>query len=172
MKLFSALRTVLFTATLAILSIAASATSNQYFSVTAPVELIAEAPHTGTTDTGATYTAYDYSGSMPNTDYSMVGVGVYPFTIVPEDLQRIADRFTAGLPGGAKVLKSGSVTVDGQPALMQTLETTVEGRTIRAAWLGTYKGNTFYQFVFATYLDVANTDMTQVGTFFSSISLK
>jgi len=99
-------------------------------------------------------------------------VGVYPFTIGPEDLQRIADRLTAGLPGGAKVLKSGSVTVDGQPALMQTLETTVEGRTIRAAWLGTYKGKTFYQLVFATYLDVANTDITQVGTFFISISLK
>jgi hypothetical protein len=168
-KLFSAVRTILFAAALVVLSITASATTNQFFSVIAPVELTASAPTAGTTTRGLAYTGYVYSGTLPNTDNYTVGVGVYPIQLAATDLQPAAEAFVSSISG--KVLKTGTVTVDGQPAVMQTVELTSEGRTIRVAWLGTYKGSRLYQFVFATYVDVQSTDMVAVGTFFTSITL-
>jgi hypothetical protein len=164
------IRAILFAAALAILSITASATTNQFFSATTPVELIAKAPETGTTTSNQKYTSYMYSGTLPNTDEYTVGVGVYPFQVDATGLKVIADAFVASAPG-AKVLKAGPVTVDGQPAYIQSVELPDGGRTIRMAWIGTFKGNRLYQFVFATYMDVQNTDMVAVGTFFTSITL-
>lgn len=170
MKLFSTIRAMLFAAALVALSITASATTNQFFSATTPVELTASAPTANTTTSGLAYTSYLYSGTLPNTDNYTIAVGVYPVQIKTTDLTPVAESFVASTSG--KVLNTGAVTVDGQPAVMQTVELTSEGRTIRIAWLGTYKGNRLYQFVFATYVDVQSTDMVAVGTFFTSITLK
>ena len=144
--------------------------TNQFFSVTAPVELTASAPVAGYTDNKQPYTVYNYTATLSNEDTYMVEVAQYNFATTEADLQRVADGFVGSLLG-AKVLKSGSVTAGDQPALMQTIEVPSNNRVVRLAWLGTYKGNRFYQFVFGTYADAPGTDMTAVGTFFGSIVL-
>jgi hypothetical protein len=170
MKLRTIFRTILVTAALAVMSIAASAQNfnQQGVTLTAPVALTTSGPAAGTTDSGLPYTSTIYSGTLPNTDMFVVGIAEYNAAVNYSDLSKFGDAFVASAKG--KILKSSSLTVGGLPALGLTVEVLTGDRTLRIAWVGVVKGNRAYQFVFGSYMDVQS-NMDQVNTFFNSITI-
>lgn len=170
MKLRTIFRTILVTAALAVMSIAASAQNfnQQGVTLTAPVALTTSGPAAGITDSGLPYTSTIYSGTLPNTDMFVVGIAEYNAAVNYSDLSKFGDAFVASAKG--KILKSSSLTVGGLPALGLTVEVLTGDRTLRIAWVGVVKGNRAYQFVFGSYMDVQS-NMDQVNTFFNSITI-
>lgn len=140
------------------------------FIVNAPIILTTDGPTQGTTHAGVTYTATLYSGAVANGDGYFVSVNEYPFAVANDDLQRATEGFRASL--NARILNQTSPTVtSGQPSLLTTMEAQQNGRTLRIAFLVTYKGNKAFMFAFFSYLDTPNTDVDAVATFFGSVQL-
>ena len=162
--------TIIFAAVLAVLSVAASAASfNQKgASAITPIELTTDGPTQGKTDQGDDFTSTTWSGSLPNTDAYVVGIGEYSYQLNSVDLPRFAEAFAAGAHG--IVIHSTEITVSGLPAIIQVVSVESENHTIRICWLGVFKGNKAYQFFFGSNIDVQS-DEAAFKTFFNSIAI-
>ena len=170
MRLLTAFRTIVFATALVVLSIAASAQNfnHQGVTLTAPVTLTPGEPIAGTTTSGLSYTETLYTGTLPNTDIFMVGIGEFRNNIETTSLSTFADAFVAGT--GGKADKSFALTVSGLPALATSIDVPDGDRTIRMGWIGVVKGNRAYQFVFGSYTDVKS-DNDGIENFFRSITI-
>jgi hypothetical protein len=147
-----------------------SQTQYDGFSVNAPITLTTTGPTQSINTAGQAFTSTLYSAAMPNTDFYMATVSVYPFTVVDEDLDKGTNAFVQSLHG--KVLKQDRITVSGQPAIMSAISSKDEtGREVRFALTITYKGNRAYMFAFGSYMDVTTTDEASFKAFFNSISI-
>ena len=140
------------------------------FTVTAPVVLQAEAPTKGTTHGGQPYTFTTYSAVLPNTDYYMVAVADYSFSPTNDDLERAVNGFVSGI-NGTIIDQKGFQIASGQLATIVVISAKgAAGRELRVGLVVSYKGNSLYQFAFASYVDVAS-DLPAVKTFFRTLQI-
>jgi hypothetical protein len=135
------------------------------FTATTPSALVAGAPTQGTTNKGQSFTMQMYQLELANKDIYLVGVSTYPFTVTTTSLEEGLNGFVSGVPQGKLIAKNPITLVSGQPALAAAISSIVEGREVRFAVVVSYQGSTFYQFVFGSYLDTKDTDITAFHTF-------
>ena len=141
------------------------------FTVTTPTTLTAGAPEKGTTNSGSSYTSVTYSTQLANSDLYAVMTAEYPFAVQRDDLDRAIAVFAKQL--NATILKQATITLtSGEPAIVASIrELDANGRDLRIAYVVSYKGNTAYQFMFASYADVTTTDMAALHTFLSTLRI-
>lgn len=130
------------------------------FSVKAPAEFTSDGPKQLTTKTGISFTTTFYSG-WNNDSYYFVQSSTYPFTVVPEDLQRALDGYASEL--GGKVTDTQDLTVSGQPAL----EATVTSPEVTFRYLVTFRGTHLFQLAYSG----TPFDSPEVQAFLESISI-
>ena len=141
------------------------------FTVTTPTTLTAGAPEKRTTNSGSSYTSATYSTQLANSDLYAVMTAEYPFAVQRDDLDRAIAVFAKQL--NATILKQATITLtSGEPAIVAAIRTVdANGRDFRIAYVVSYKGNTAYQFMFASYADVTTTDMAALHTFLSTLRI-
>jgi hypothetical protein len=147
----------------------ASFTQYDGFSVNAPVPLIKDGPHQGSTHGGKSFTYTQYEGDMPNTDSYLVGVYDYSFAVTNEDLDKYVDGFANGT-SGTVISRDRSFTISGLPAELAIVSGTSGGRAIRFAIAVTYRGNRAVAFVFGSFTDVTSNE-EDFKNFFASASI-
>src|ERR1700675_3547395 len=97
----------------------ASYTQYDGFAVNAPVPLTTAGAKQSVTHAGIEFTQTLWTGTMPNSDVYMASVGVYPFAMVAEDLNRETDGFVGSVKG--TVLLQRQLVVSGLPALITSI---------------------------------------------------
>jgi hypothetical protein len=143
------------------------------FSVDVPLTMTPGDLVNRTTNQGHPFTQIIYTATMPNTDYYMVGVSTYGFSVEYADLDRMIEGFRGGIKGTVLGTPTEN-TVSGQPSKIAAFSSKDEstGREIRFVLLVTFKGNKAYMFAFGTYMDVKSTNQEEVKTFFTSARIQ
>jgi len=141
-------------------------TTAQGFSVTAPATLVAQAPKTGTTNTGLAYTMTFYTATLPNGDVYAVAVAEYNTAqLDPASLTGALNNIAA--TQAATIIDQMDRPVSGQPGRLAALKLTEH---CRAMWLGAVRGNKLYQFMFMTDPAVTS-DMNAAKLFITSATI-
>ena len=136
---------------------------------TTPMELTTNGPVAGTTVDGQPYTETKYTGSVANGDTYIIDVATYNTPVGINNLNNITNYFVKEVNG--TILNQVDATLSGLPAKLSIVEAVRNGRTVRYGYEVAEQGNTAYILIFASWLDVTDTDMNAMETFFSSATI-